>query len=139
MQLLERREESSSCTLPAWFVYIAYVICFLLCVTSVVLVIMYGQQFGADVALQWILALLFCIAMSFIIIEPLKVCKIQDVLLTQSSRLILWGYEIFSCPGSWCLQFNATFNNISVISWWSVLLLEEDRAPGENHRPVASH
>ena len=135
MQLLERREESSSCTLPAWFVYIAYVICFLLCVTSVVLVIMYGQKFGADVALQWILALLFCIAMSFIIIEPLKVCKIQDVLLTQSSPLILWGYEIFSCSGSWCLLFN----NISVISWWSVLLLEETRVPGENHRPVTSH
>ena len=35
--------------------------------------------------------------------------------------------------------FNATFNNISVISWWSVLLVEETRVPGENHRPVASH
>jgi hypothetical protein len=31
--------------------------------------------------------------------------------------------------------FNATFNNISVISWRSVLLVEET---GENHRPVAS-
>jgi hypothetical protein len=35
--------------------------------------------------------------------------------------------------------FNATFNNISVISWRSVLLVEETRVPGENHRPVASH
>jgi len=32
--------------------------------------------------------------------------------------------------------FNGTFNNISVISWQSVLFLEET---GENHRPVASH
>ena len=31
----------------------------------------------------------------------------------------------------WC--FYATFNNISVISWWSVLLVEETRVPGENH------
>ena len=31
------------------------------------------------------------------------------------------------------------FNNISVISWRSVLLVEETGAPGENHRPVASH
>ena len=31
------------------------------------------------------------------------------------------------------------FNNISVISWGSVLLVEETRVPGENHRPVASH
>jgi hypothetical protein len=37
------------------------------------------------------------------------------------------------------LVFNATFNNISVISWWSVVLVEETRGPGENHRPVASH
>ena len=35
--------------------------------------------------------------------------------------------------------FNATFNNISGISWLSVLSVEETRAPGENHWPVASH
>jgi hypothetical protein len=37
------------------------------------------------------------------------------------------------------MMFNATFNNISVISWRSVLLMEETGVPGENHRPVASH
>jgi len=31
-------------------------------------------------------------------------------------------------------MFNATFNNISVISWRSVLLVEEAGVPGENHR-----
>jgi hypothetical protein len=29
--------------------------------------------------------------------------------------------------------FNATFNNISVISWWSILLVGETGVPGENH------
>lgn len=29
--------------------------------------------------------------------------------------------------------FNATFNNITVISWWLVLLIEETRMSGENH------
>ena len=37
------------------------------------------------------------------------------------------------------MVFNATFNNNSVISWWSVLLAEEAGEHGENHRPVASH
>ena len=37
------------------------------------------------------------------------------------------------------MVFKATFNNISVISWQSVLLVEETGVPGENHRPVASH
>ena len=31
------------------------------------------------------------------------------------------------------MVFNATFNNISVISWRSVLLVEETGVPGENH------
>ena len=39
-----------------------------------------------------------------------------------------------------CLMvFNATFNNISVISWRSILLVEETREPGENHRQTLSH
>jgi hypothetical protein len=37
------------------------------------------------------------------------------------------------------MVFNTTFNNISVISWWSVLLVEETGVPEENHGPVASH
>ena len=37
------------------------------------------------------------------------------------------------------MVFNATFNNISVISWWSVLLVEEAGVPGENYRPAVSH
>ena len=36
------------------------------------------------------------------------------------------------------MVFNATFNNISVISWRSVLLVEETGVPEENQRPVAS-
>ena len=34
------------------------------------------------------------------------------------------------------MVLNFTFNNISVISWWSVLLVEETGGPGENHRPA---
>jgi hypothetical protein len=37
------------------------------------------------------------------------------------------------------MVFNATFNNISVISWQSVLLMEEPGVPGENHQSAASH
>jgi hypothetical protein len=37
------------------------------------------------------------------------------------------------------IVFNATFNNISVISWKSVLLVEETGVPGEHHKHVVSH
>jgi hypothetical protein len=42
-----------------------------------------------------------------------------------------WGIRV--------MMVNATFNNISDISWRSILLVEETRVHGENHRPVASH
>ena len=38
--------------------------------------------------------------------------------------------------GVTAMVFNATFNNISAISWRSVLLVEETGVPRENHRPV---
>ena len=37
------------------------------------------------------------------------------------------------------MVFNALFNNITVILWWSVLFVEDTGGPGENHRPVASY
>ena len=37
------------------------------------------------------------------------------------------------------MVFNAIFNNISAISWQSVLLVEKTGVPGENLRPAASH
>ena len=37
------------------------------------------------------------------------------------------------------MMFNVIFNNISVKSWLSVLLMDETGGPGKNHRPVASH
>ena len=61
-------------------------------------------------------------------------------IITQVSETMVYMYirrgelskKLFVC----LMVLNATFNNISVISWLSVLLVEEI---GENHRPVASH
>jgi hypothetical protein len=37
------------------------------------------------------------------------------------------------------MLLNTTFNNILVISWRSVVLVEDVGVPGENHRPVVCH
>jgi hypothetical protein len=43
-----------------------------------------------------------------------------------------------ACNGFvWFMVFTATFNNISVILWWSVLLVEETGGPVENHLSAA--
>ena len=44
---------------------------------------------------------------------------------------------MFTCLFICLVVLNATVNNISVISLWSVLLVEETGGPGENHRHVA--
>ena len=48
---------------------------------------------------------------------------------------IFWKYRTIQG----CVVFKVTFNNISVLSWWVVLLVEETEVPGEKHCPVASH
>jgi hypothetical protein len=67
-----------------------------------------------------------------------------------SDMLHVWDtsnqYESFLrwCSSIPCFEFrfvvfNVTFNNLSVVSWRSVLLVEETGVPRENHRPVTSH
>ena len=53
-------------------------------------------------------------------------------------KIIFCIYDL-SMERASVVVFNATLNNISVISWRSVLLVEETRVPGKNHRPVARH
>ena len=53
----------------------------------------------------------------------------------QNIKLVLQIIKKMS--GQWVrvrvMVFNATFNNISDISWQSVLLVDESRVPRENH------
>ena len=73
--------------------------------------------------------------------KALKVLKI-NMCRYYRSLLLFKGFiyansfnrNVTFCKSSsliWFMVFNATFNNISVISWRSVLLVEET---GENHR-----
>ena len=64
----------------------------------------------------------------------LKLCRLRH-LKTQYkySQACLKGLKVR------VMKFNATFNNISVISWRSALLVEDTEVPGTNHRSAASH
>jgi hypothetical protein len=65
------------------------------------------------------------------------VCMSQTMIRISIDTCI--GLASIQCLYVRLVVFNATFNNMSVISWRSVLLVEEAGVPGENHRPVASH
>ena len=61
-------------------------------------------------------------------------------LIHTSWHLNSWIYNSESnTSGVRVMLFNVTFNNISVILWMSVLLMDGTGIPGENHRPVTSH
>ena len=64
---------------------------------------------------------------------PIKKLPIKSALIS--------SMQYSSPPLTWVrvMMYNITFNNISAISWWSVLLVEETGVPRENHLPVASH
>jgi hypothetical protein len=55
------------------------------------------------------------------------------------SELIIRNLRSFHFLRVKVMVFNATFNNISAISWQSVLLVEETKVPRENHQPAASY
>ena len=62
------------------------------------------------------------------------ICKLKCSLYNNHSKrftgMVVWlGFMVF----------NATFNNIAVILWQSVLLVEETGVPRENHQLVTSH
>ena len=62
-----------------------------------------------------------------------QLCCIADIIIT-----LAVSYYRHSESSDWLIVLDATSNNISVISWPSVLLVEETEVPRENQRSVAS-
>jgi hypothetical protein len=63
----------------------------------------------------------------------------NNIELTLCTFNLTFLCECFITQMEVVMVFNATFNSISVISWWSILLVEETSVPRENHRPPESH
>ena len=79
---------------------------------------------------HWMVLFKACSAFSFVFFEKrLTGIPMNDLWMTPSKTCIRI-YMIF-----FFLLFNATFSNISAISWRTVLVVEEAGVPRENHRP----
>ena len=64
----------------------------------------------------------------------------RRILFDSVTVFLLFAFCRWRWLGKRIMMFNNTFyNNISVISWRSVLLVEKTWVPGENHRPVTSY
>jgi hypothetical protein len=63
---------------------------------------------------------------------------IQNNILTVLESNFIFDYlQMFQIDLISFIVLNATFSNISAISWWPVLVVEETEVPRENHRPWA--
>ena len=87
--------------------------------------------------------------------RPVKLCSDQSIFqvflwtiyknkfknLNRTSNFKYSFRELLIAKWVWFrfMVFNATFNNISVVSWQTVLLVEETGVPGENHRQTLSN
>jgi len=67
-------------------------------------------------------------------LEKSGLINLQNINISESENR---GFSL--CLFVCLMVFNATFNTISVISWRSLLLVEETGEPGENHQPAASY
>jgi hypothetical protein len=79
----------------------------------------------------------------FILIRVSK-SKFSKNIINNIWQLTVFKFVVKDMPTTivclvWFMMSNATFGNISVISWWWVLFVEETGVPGEKHRSVASH
>ena len=77
-------------------------------------------------------------------VVPLISASPPSIVSLGDNKLAIPSYPVIYYSSSFGLGvrvmiFNSTFNYISVISWQSVLLVEETRIHLENHWPVASH
>ena len=90
--------------------------------------------------------LLYCLSFYELrlLITPFISSNFSSHIKSHQVYLATWGdlSHNFSCNWFvliWFLVFNATFSNISAISWRPVLVVEEAGVPGENHRPWTSN
>ena len=89
---------------------------------------------------MWPLDIRYRITCLCYVIMIYKTFRICDKKILSKRKAQLYVHPITNNKWVMVMVFNATFNNISVISWRSlVLLMKEIGVPGENHRHVASH
>jgi len=63
----------------------------------------------------------------------------KSIPLTFYLSISIVGGPYLSRISARAMVFNATFNNIAVISWRSLLLVVETGVPGENYQHLASN
>ena len=87
---------------------------------------------------------LFCRFVKFLYVGQFVSSLSNSMYLSQWHSKVVYPIDLSLPSFLYCFHillrgFRVTFNNISVISWRSVLVVKETGVLGENYRPIASH
>jgi hypothetical protein len=90
-----------------------------------------------SIIIKWGGILFFLVFVWFFSFKQFNFCatSLFCSVLDQSCFLLYWYYHMVG----WVMEVSATFNNMSAILWWSVLLVEETGVPRESHWQTLSH
>ena len=80
-------------------------------------------------------------AAEFKMVPLFEYLKMKETITHQRNQIeeLASRFVVMGGGGGELMVFNTTFNNISVLSWQSVLLVKETEVPRKHHRSVASN
>ena len=76
----ESAEEKAKGKLPYWFIYIAYLLCYLASAASVFFTLLYSIQWGKEKSTEWVIGMVTAFLQSVLLLQPVKVLVLAIVL-----------------------------------------------------------
>ncbi|XP_028402707.1 polycystic kidney disease protein 1-like 2 isoform X2 [Dendronephthya gigantea] len=66
--------------LPYWFIYVAYLLCYLASAASIFFTLLYSIQWGKEKSTEWVIAMVTAFLQSVLLLQPVKVLVLAIVL-----------------------------------------------------------
>ena len=76
----ESEKEKPKGKLPHWFIYIAYLLCYLASAASIFFTLLYSIQWGKEKSTEWVIAMVTAFLQSVLLLQPVKVLVLAVVL-----------------------------------------------------------
>ena len=77
---LKTNAEKESFSLPQWFIFIPWLLCFLLSTCAAAFVLFYSLQWGADTSEQWLASVAISIFVDIFVVEPIQIIVVAFIL-----------------------------------------------------------
>lgn len=137
--------ERTSRNLPRCFVFISWIVCILVALTSSAFTIFYSLSWGAEISNQWLTSIIVSIVQEVVLFQPLKVTFLAVFLslikkaspgkeYVQGATVYIDKEQEYNAPtdyflskakeyGTKCLQMSRTIKNVVALLMFALLLM----------------